>query len=134
MARTSGGDQVYWFAGFRPARGIAIGIDFAAGPLSAGLAALAGLLVTAAMTFSWRYFQRVARVYWSMFGQALGHRAAVSHVFLALGLVTAAVGALYCFRERHIKRLLAFSTISHAGMFLTGFALLTPLGLAGEAA
>ena len=33
MVRTGGGDQVYWFAGFRPARGIAIGIDFEVGPL-----------------------------------------------------------------------------------------------------
>ena len=285
MFRAVGGDQVYWFAGFRPAHGIAIGIDFEAGPLSAGLASLAAVLVTAAMTFSWRYFERVAnyyhvlmliflagmtgfcltgdifdmfvwfelmgvaayaltayrpeergpiqgainfaisnsvgaylslsgialiygrtgalnmaqigryidrhppdglvvvaflliisglliksaivpfhfwlpdahavaptpvcvlfsgvmvelglygiaRVYWSMFGQALGHRAAISHVFLALGVLTAVVGALFCFRERHIKRLLAFSTISHAGVFLAGIALLTPLGLAGTA-
>src|SRR6202044_468035 len=75
----------------------------------------------------------IARVYWSMFGQALGHRAGLSHVFLALGVLTAVVGALFCFRERHIKRLLAFSTISHAGIFLVGIALLTPLGLAGTA-
>ena len=285
MVRTVGGDQVYWFAGFRPARGIAIGIDFEVGPLSAGLASLAAVLVTAGMTFSWRYFEPVAtyyhalmliflagmtgfcltgdifdmfvwfevmgvaayaltayrpeergslqgaltfaitnsigaylslsgigliygrtgalnmaqigayigrhppdglvavaflliisglliksaivpfhfwladahavaptpvcvllsgvmvelglygiaRVYWSVFGQALGHRAAVSHLFLALGVLTAVVGALFCFRERHIKRMLAFSTISHAGVFLAGIALLTPLGLAGTA-
>ena len=75
----------------------------------------------------------IARMYWSVFGAALGHRAAISHVFLVLGVLTAVVGALYCFRERHVKRLLAFSTISHAGMFLAGFALLTPLGLAGAA-
>ena len=75
----------------------------------------------------------IARMYWSVFGAALGHRAAISHVFLALGVLTAVTGALFCFRERHIKRLLAFSTISHAGMFLAGFALLTPLGLAGTA-
>src|SRR5438876_332840 len=75
----------------------------------------------------------IARVYWSVFGQALGHRTAISHVFLALGVLTAVVGALFCFRERHIKRLLAFSTISHAGMFLAGIGLLTPLGLAGAA-
>jgi multicomponent Na+:H+ antiporter subunit D len=285
MVRTARGDQVYWFAGFRPARGAAIGIGFESGSLSAGLASLAAVLVTAAMTFSWRYFQRVAtyyhalmliflagmtgfcltgdifdlfvwfelmgvaayaltayrpeergslqgalnfaisnsvgaylslsgigliygrtgalnmaqigayisrhppdrlvtvafllvisglliksaivpfhfwladahavaptpvcvlfsgvmvelglygiaRVYWSVFGQALGHRAAISHVFLALGVLTAVVGALFCFRERHVKRLLAFSTISHAGMFLAGIALFTPLGLAGAA-
>ena len=278
MVRTAGGDEVYWFGGFRPVRGVAIGIDFEAGSLSTGLACLAALLVTTAMTFSWRYFERVAthyhtlmltflagmagfcltgdvfdmfvwfelmgvsayaltayrpeergpiqgalafaitnsvgaylslsgigliygrtgalnmaqigvyidhhrpdglvtvaflliisgflikgaivpfhfwladahavaptpvcvlfsgvmvelglyaiaRVYWSVFGQALGHRAAISHVFLALGVLTAVVGALFCFRERHVKRLLAFSTISHAGMFLAGITLLTP--------
>src|SRR5207248_1442777 len=75
----------------------------------------------------------IARVYWSVFGTTLGHRAEISHLFLALGVLTAVVGALYCFRERHVKRLLAFSTISHAGLFLAGFALLTPLGLAGAA-
>ena len=290
MIRVAGHDQTYWFGGFRPHHGIAIGIDFEVGPLSAGLACLTAVLVTAGMVFSWRYFERVAtyyhvlmlaflagmtgfcltgdifdmfvwfelmsvaayaltayrpeergsiqgalnfaitnsigayltlsgiavvygrtgalnmaqigqdlarhrpdglvvvafvlivtgwlikgaivpfhfwladahavaptpvcvlfsgvmvelglfgvaRVYWSMFGQALtgqalGNRATITNAFLALGLVTAIVGALFCFRERHIKRLLAFSTISHAGMFLTGIALLTPLGLAGAA-
>jgi multicomponent Na+:H+ antiporter subunit D len=290
MIRVAHADQTYWFAGFRPQHGIAIGIDFEVGPLSAGLACLAAVLVTAGMIFSWRYFERVAtyyhvlmltflagmtgfcltgdifdmfvwfelmgvsayaltayrpeergsiqgalnfaitnsigayltlsgiavvygrtgalnmaqigqdvarhrpdglvvvafvliitgwliksaivpfhfwladahavaptpvcvlfsgvmvelglygvaRVYWSMFGQALtgptlGNRDTISHAFLALGLVTTILGALFCFRERHIKRLLAFSTISHAGMFLTGLALLTPLGLAGAA-
>jgi multicomponent Na+:H+ antiporter subunit D len=285
MAQTTRGDSVYWFAGFRPAHRIAIGIDFAADPVNAGLAGLAAVLVTAALVFSWRYFEQVgtyfhalmltflagmvgycltgdifdlfvwfelmgvsaygltayrpeergpiqgalnfaitnsvgaylslsgigliygrtgalnmaqigrtiaahgpdrlvlvafvliitglltkgaivpfqfwladahavaptpvcvlfsgvmvelglygvARVYWSMFGHALGHHATITAAFLALGLVTALVGALFCFRERHLKRLLAFSTISHAGMFLSGFALLTPLGLAGTA-
>jgi multicomponent Na+:H+ antiporter subunit D len=75
----------------------------------------------------------IARVYWSVFAAGLGHQATISHAFLALGLLTAVVGGLFCFRERHIKRLLAFSTISHAGIFLTGIALLTPLGLAGTA-
>ena len=76
----------------------------------------------------------IARVYWSMFGSGArppGRRSPAP--FLALGVLTAVVGALFCFRERHLKRLLAFSTISHAGMFLTGIALLTPLGLAGAA-
>ena len=37
----------------------------------------------------------IARVYWSVFGQALGQRAALSHLFLALGVLTAVVGALF---------------------------------------
>jgi multicomponent Na+:H+ antiporter subunit D len=284
VVRTSSG-SVYWFGGFRPAGGVAVGIDFEADPLSAGLACLGAVLMTAAMIFAWRYFTQVgtyfhvlmltflagvcgfclagdvfdlfvwfelmgvsayaltayrpeergpiqgalnfaitnsvgaylsltgialiygrtgalnmaqisryvsahptdglvvvaflliitgllvkgaivpfhfwladahavaptpvcvmfsgvmvelglyaiARMYWSVFGAGLGHRTEISHVFLVLGVLTAVVGALYCFRERHIKRLLAFSTISHAGMFLAGFALLSPLGLAGAA-
>jgi multicomponent Na+:H+ antiporter subunit D len=63
LVHVAHGDSVYWFAGFRPRQGIAIGIDFEVGPLSAGLACLAAALVTAAMTFSWRYFERVATYY-----------------------------------------------------------------------
>src|SRR5580700_965055 len=251
VVRTYGADSTYWFAGFRPAGGIVIGIDFEAGPLSAGLACLGAVLMTASMVFSWRYFPQaggyfhvlmltflagmtgfcltgdvfdlfvwfelmgvsayaltayrpeergpiqgalnfaitnsvgaylslsgiaviygrtgalnmaqisryvsghpadglvviafllviaglliksaivpfhfwladahavaptpvcvlfsgvmvelglygIGRVYWSVFGQALGHRAAISHVFLALGLLTALTGAVFCFRE-----------------------------------
>ena len=75
----------------------------------------------------------LTRVYWSMFAAALGHPHVITAVLVTLGLLTAMIGALYCFRERHLKRLLAFSTISHAGMFLCGVGLLTPLGLAGAA-
>ena len=49
VARSAHGDIVYWFAGFRPHHDVAIGIDFEAGPLSAGLACLAAVLVTASM-------------------------------------------------------------------------------------
>lgn len=76
----------------------------------------------------------VVRVYWTMFAGPLEpHAAALRVVLIAFGTVTALLGAVMCLLQHHLKRLLAFSTISHAGMFLIGAALLTPAGLAGSA-
>ena len=50
-----------------------------------------------------------------------------------MGAVTAVVGGLMAWGQRHLKRLLAFSTISHLGIMLTGVAALAPAGLAGFA-
>ena len=59
VIRTYRADSTYWFAGFRPVRGVAIGIDFEAGPLSAGLACVGATAMTASLVFSWRYFTQV---------------------------------------------------------------------------
>jgi multicomponent Na+:H+ antiporter subunit D len=76
----------------------------------------------------------VARIYWVVFSGVLGGFAhPISHVLLGVGAVTACVGALMAGLQRHLKRLLAYSTISHAGCFLMGVALLSPDGLAGAA-
>jgi hypothetical protein len=40
-ARNRGHDLLHWFGGWQPRHGVAIGIDFAADPLGAGLALLA---------------------------------------------------------------------------------------------
>lgn len=37
---------------------------------------------------------------------------------VALGAVTAVVGSVMCLAQRHLKRLLAYSTIGHAGLFV----------------
>jgi multicomponent Na+:H+ antiporter subunit D len=77
----------------------------------------------------------VARVYWAvMDGPLGGHRSALTGVLLAVGCITAVLGAFMCFAQRHIKRLLAFSTISHTGLLLIAFALLRPDALAGAGA
>jgi multicomponent Na+:H+ antiporter subunit D len=49
------------------------------------------------------------------------------------GTLTAVVGAAMCFAQRHLRRMLAFATISHVGLFLIGIALLEPGGLSGTA-
>jgi len=76
----------------------------------------------------------VARIYWTVFDGVLGEfQHPIRDVLLAVGCVTAVLGAVMCGMQRHLKRLLAFSTIAHAGCFLIGIALLTPDGLAGSA-
>ena len=52
---------------------------------------------------------------------------------MGAGALTALVGAVMCYVQRHLKRMLAFSTVSHNGLMLLGVALLTPQGLAGTA-
>jgi len=54
---------VHWFGGWQPRHGLAIGIGFVAEPIGAGMAALAGLLVTGALVFSWHYMEEAPRLY-----------------------------------------------------------------------
>jgi multicomponent Na+:H+ antiporter subunit D len=76
----------------------------------------------------------VARVYWTIFAGTLGsHGAELQAILVALGTVTALWGAVMCYSQRHLKRLLAFSTISHIGVFVCGIGLLSEHGLAGVA-
>jgi multicomponent Na+:H+ antiporter subunit D len=74
-----------------------------------------------------------ARVYATVFSGALGGDQALEAVLLAAGTLTALVGAVMCLGQRHLKRMLAFATVSHVGLFLIGVALLTEHALAGTA-
>ena len=76
----------------------------------------------------------MARVYWTVFAGALGpHADELRAILIALGAVTALWGGVMCYAQRHLKRLLAFSTISHVGVIVCGIGLLTAHGLAGAA-
>jgi multicomponent Na+:H+ antiporter subunit D len=76
----------------------------------------------------------VARLYWVLFAGPLGpHTSSLRAVLIALGVVTALLGAWMCSLQRHIKRLLAFSTISHVGLFVCGIGLLSAKAGAGLA-
>jgi multicomponent Na+:H+ antiporter subunit D len=69
----------------------------------------------------------VWRVYDTVFSGPGGLPAAdVERALVALGVLTAVVGAVMCWYQRHIKRLLAYSTVAHMGLFLTGIGTLTP--------
>ena len=68
---------------------------------------------------------------WSVFGGSPPVQHLVHTLLLGLGAASAAVGGVMALMQRHIKRLLAFSTISHAGILLVGVALLDRDGLSG---
>ncbi|MBV8590530.1 MAG: hypothetical protein JO212_10810 [Acetobacteraceae bacterium] len=52
-------------------------------------------------------------------------------LFLGMGVASALVGGFMCLSQRHLKRMLAFSTISHTGILLIGVAVPSLQGLAG---
>jgi len=52
-------------------------------------------------------------------------------IFVVIGAATALWGAMMCFAEHHLKRLLAFSTISHTGLMTLAFGLWSKAALAG---
>lgn len=52
-------------------------------------------------------------------------------IFVVLGAVTALWGGMMCFAEHHLKRLLAFSTVSHTGLMLLAFGLWSQSAITG---
>ena len=75
----------------------------------------------------------LARIYWVVFSGPLDPGGSVRDLWLGVGTLTTLLGGIMCFSQRNLKRLLAFSTISHMGMLLIGLALLDPSALAGTA-
>jgi len=76
----------------------------------------------------------LARVQWTVFHDVLApHEAELRAILVGLGVLTAIVGAVMCAAQHHLKRMLAFATISHVGLFLVGIGLLDAAGLAGAA-
>ncbi|MFJ9905549.1 complex I subunit 5 family protein [Streptomyces sp. NPDC101152] len=50
----------------------------------------------------------------------------LERALVVLGALTVVVGAVLCWHQRHLKRLLAFSTVAHTGLFLIGIGVLKP--------
>lgn len=76
----------------------------------------------------------VWRVYGTVFAGPGGIPAAdLTRALVTLGTLTAVTGAVMCWYQRHIKRLLAYSTVAHTGLFLVGLGVLTPEGDDGVA-
>jgi multicomponent Na+:H+ antiporter subunit D len=73
----------------------------------------------------------VARIHFALFDQGLAvHRAALHNILFAFAAATVLLGAVMCYAEHHLKRMLAFSTLCHSGLMLAALAAGGPLGLA----
>ncbi|MFD5073922.1 complex I subunit 5 family protein [Streptomyces sp. NPDC058371] len=69
----------------------------------------------------------VWRVYGAVFSGPGGIPAPdLERTLLVVGVLTALVGAVMCWYQRHVKRLLAYSTVAHVGLFVIGIGSLTP--------
>ena len=76
----------------------------------------------------------LARVHWTVFHDVLApYEPRLRAILVGLGLLTALVGAVMCTAQHHLKRMLAFATIAHVGLFLAGIGLLDADGLGGVA-
>ena len=73
----------------------------------------------------------VARLFWAVFAPSAEVAQVMRTLLLGMGVASAVVGGAMALTQRHVKRLLAFSTISHVGIMLVGLALLSRDGLAG---
>ncbi|HVW81116.1 MAG TPA: complex I subunit 5 family protein [Mycobacteriales bacterium] len=74
----------------------------------------------------------VLRVYWTCFAGTIP-ASDVRRTLLVIGAVTALVGAAMCLAQRHLKRLLAFSTIAHMGLFMCAAGTMDGTGVTGAA-
>jgi multicomponent Na+:H+ antiporter subunit D len=72
----------------------------------------------------------VFRIYWTVFAPVLPP-GDIRRAFIVLGAATAVLGALMALSQRHVKRLLAYSTIAHVGLFILALGCLTADGTAG---
>jgi multicomponent Na+:H+ antiporter subunit D len=73
----------------------------------------------------------IAKLYWEIFAAAPAARYVTQAILLDLGGASAILGGIAALRQRHLKRLLAFSTISHCGILLIAIALANTRALGG---
>ncbi|HWE79739.1 MAG TPA: proton-conducting transporter membrane subunit [Pseudolabrys sp.] len=73
----------------------------------------------------------VGRIYWTVFQPSPIASNLMHDLMLYLGITSAVLGGCACLMQRHLKRMLAFSTVSHMGIMLAGLASLTASGAAG---
>jgi NADH-quinone oxidoreductase subunit M len=59
-------------------------------------------------------------------------RAKIIHILIVLSLISIIYGAVVCLMQKDMKRLIAYSSVSHLGFCTLGIFALTPTGLSGS--
>ena len=101
-------EVVHWFGGWEPRHGLALGIDFAVGPLAAGMCAVIGLVVTLALIYSLTFMRESARLFDALMLVALGAMCGFAmsgdlfNLFVWLELMGAAAYALTGFQVERL--------------------------------
>lgn len=117
---------LYWFGGWQPVHGLALGVDFVVEPLSAGIAALAGTVVTGVFVFSWRYFEEVRHLFHTLVLAFLAGLVGFAlsgdlfNIFVWLELISVAAYALCGYQVRRkevIQGAFNFAVVNSLGAF-----------------
>jgi len=135
LARSRHGMLTYWLGGWQPRQGVAIGIVLAVDPIGAGLAALSGVLVFAALLFAMRLFDDVHAHFHVLMLAFLGALCGFGltgdlfNLFVWFELMSAAGFALCGYKIEEtasIQGAINFAVVNTIGAFLvlTGIALL----------
>jgi multicomponent Na+:H+ antiporter subunit D len=128
-------EVVHWFGGWRPHGGIALGIDFAVGPLAAGMCAVIGIVVTLALLYSLTFLREAARLFDALMLVALGAMCGFAmsgdlfNLFVWLELMAVAAYALTGFQVERlgpVQGAVNFAITNSLGgyLFAIGIALL----------
>jgi multicomponent Na+:H+ antiporter subunit D len=134
LLRAGDGPAVYWFGGWTPRDGVALGVSFTVDAAGAGLAAFCGFLVVAALIFSWRFFEVVRALFHALMLVFLAAMVGFSlsgdlfNIFVFFELMGVAAYALTAFRieERGpLQGALNFAVVNTIG----GFLLLLGIGM-----
>ena len=134
LARVGSGLETYWFGGWEPRDGVAVGVSFAVDSFAAGLALLVAVLMVAALILMWRYrdtdaphFQVLMMLFLAgMIGFCL--TGDLFNMFVFFELMSVAAFALAGFKveeEEAVEGSLNFAVTNTIGSFLilTGIAL-----------
>src|SRR3989441_10150599 len=70
--------------------------------------------------------------YTTLFRSGVVARHRIVSVMVALSIISIIYGALVCMMQKDMKKLIAYSSVSHLGFCTLGLFALTPMGLSGS--